>query len=245
MQIVRNESYVNSRVRIGNWTHIASLALLVVGFILSLLPNWLGFGKEESSGAIFGAYVAMIGALLLLNFGRGFTRRFGPRFRQDQLLVAGLRGLDNRHTLYNYAAPNLPDHVLVGPTGLYIFIPKFNSGRIQFDGRRWSRGSLGGALLRNIAEGGLGNPTTEVQRAMSQLADYLKKHGSEELIRGLEAKPVIVFTNPQAQLEVRNSPIQVVQIRELRSIFRRAKPVLSPEKVDALKAVIGREIEEP
>ena len=216
MQVVENQAFVRSRVRIGNIANLVSLVLLGVGFGLSFMgPN---FGPE----AIFFAYVAMIAALLALSFGRTFTRRWGPRFRQDQLLEPALRGLDNRHTLFNYASPDLPDHVLVGPTGLYLLVPRANGGTIRFDGRRWRRGSIGGALLRNLAEGGLGDPIGDVRRSMSLLATYLKKHGSEETVKGLEARPIIVFTNPQARVEARHSPVPVVHVRELRSVFRRA-----------------------
>ena len=78
---------------------------------------------------------------------------------------------------------------------------------------------------------------------MSQLATYLQKHGSEDLVVGLEAKPIVVFTNPGVRLEVRNAPVPVAQVAQLRSTFRRAKQTLEPEKMDELKQVLGRETE--
>ncbi len=239
MQIVVNDSYVRSRVKLGNIANFASLGLLGVGFVLSLMIE--RFGQM----AVLVAYVFLIGAFLLLSYGRTLTRRWGPRFRQDQLLTPALRGTDSRYTLFNYAAPSLPDHILVGPGGLFVIIPRSNSGTIRFDGRRWSRGSVGSTILRGIAEGGLGNPMFDVQRAMAKLADYLKKHGSEGLIEGLEARPIVVFTNPNARLQVRNSPIPVISTRELRSVIRRAKPTLPAEKVDELKETLSREVVEP
>jgi hypothetical protein len=239
MRVVSNETYVRGRAQIGTWSQYISLGLLGVGFFLSFQLENLG------PQAIYGAYAAMIGALLLLNFGRLFTRRFGSRFRQDQWLVPGLRGLDNRHTLFNYASPDLPDHILVGPTGLYVFVPRAQGGTIRFDGQRWSRGSVAGGLLRTFAEGGIGNPLSDIRRAMPQLATYLQKHGPDELVTGLEAKPIVVFTNPGTRLEVRSAPVPVVHVRELRAIFRRAKQTLEPEKIEELKQVLGRETEGP
>lgn len=240
MQVVENKAYVRSKVKLGNIANFASMGLLAVGFALSLLTDRMG------SEAIFLAYVALIGAFLLLSFGRQFTRRWGSRFRQDQWLIPALRGVDNRHTLFNYASPELPDHVLVGPSGLYLIVPRPNGGTIRFENGRWSRGSVGSSLFRGFAEGGLGNPLEDVRRAMGQLAAYLRKHGSEELIAGLEARPVIVFTNPGARLEVKNPPgnISIVQTKELRSIFRRAKATLAPEKVEELKQALGRGVQE-
>ena len=238
MQVVINEEYVRRRTRIGNWSQYGSLALLGIGFALSFMSGTLG------SQAIFGAYAAMFGALMLLNFSRMFTRRFSPRFRQDQWLIPGLRGLDNQYTMYNYASPDLPDHLMVGPTGLYVFIPKSQAGTIRFDGQRWSRGNVAGGLLRSLSEGGLGNPLADVRRAMSQLATYLRKHGSEELISGLEARPIVVFTNPGVHLEARNSPVPVVQTRELKSVFRRAKTTLEPEKMEELRQLLGQASEQ-
>ncbi len=236
MQIVENKTYVSGKVRIGNIANYASMGLLVVGFVLSLMTST--FGQE----AIFAAYVALIAAFLLLSYGRTFSRRWGSRFRQDQWLIPALRGVDNRYTMFNYAAPGLPDHLLVGPAGLFVLIPRSNGGTVRFQNGRWSRGNIGSSLFRGLAEGGIGNPLVDVRRAMELLAGYLKKHGSEELIAGLEARPIVVFTNPGARLEVHNPPIPVVQNKELRAIFRKAKPILAPEKVEELMQVLGREV---
>lgn len=236
MQIVQNESYVRGKVKLGNIANFASMGLLGVGFVLSLMVETLG------QMAIFLAYAAMIGAFLLLSYGRTFTRRWGPRFRQDQWLIPALRGTDNRYTMFNYAAPELPDHLLVGPGGLFVLVPRPNGGTIRFDGNRWSRGSAGSTILRGLSEGGLGNPLIDVRVAVTKLATYLKKHGSQELIEGLEARPIVVFTNPGVQLQVRNAPVSVVQTKDLRATVRRAKPTLTPEKVEGLKKVLSREV---
>ena len=236
MQIVENKSYVSGKLRVGNIANFTSMGLLIVGFVLSLMTGT--FGQQ----AIFFAYVALIGAFLLLSYGRNFTRRWGARFRQDQWLIPALRGVDNRYTMFNYAAPELPDHLLVGPGGLFVLVPKSNGGTVRFENGRWSRGNIGSSLLRGLAEGGIGDPVADVRRAMGLLAAYLKKHGSEELIAGLEARPIVVFTNPGVRLDVHTPPISVVQAKDLKSIFRRAKSVLEPEKVEELKRVLGREV---
>ncbi|MGE5617762.1 MAG: nuclease-related domain-containing protein [Sphingomonadaceae bacterium] len=237
MQIVENKGLVRRKLKIGNIANLASMALLVVGFVLSLMTDRLG------NTAIFIAYGALIGAFLLLSYGRTFTRRWGPRFRQDQWLIPALRGVDNRYTMFNYASPKLPDHIVVGPGGLFVLVPKPNGGTIRFRNGRWSRGSVGSTLLRGLAEGGLGNPLIEVRKALTELAAYLRTHGSEELIQGLEARPIIVFTNPGARVEAKDPPVPIVHSKELRAIFRRLKPTLEPEKVEAINRVLGREVE--
>jgi hypothetical protein len=234
MQTVVNDRYVGSRMKIGNYSHFASMALLVIGFVLSLMTST--FGQE----VIFVAYVCLIGAFLLLSYGRRFTRRWGPRFRQDQWLVPALRGVDNSFTMFNYAAPDLPDHVIVGPSGLYVLVPRPNGGTVQFQDGKWSRGGAGATILRGLAEGALGNPMQDVQASMQQLAGYLRKNGTEELIAGLEARPVIVFTNPNVNLTVKNPPMPIVKTKDLKAIFRRAKPILAPDKVEELKQVLGQ-----
>jgi hypothetical protein len=235
MQIVENTAYVRNRSRIGSITHLGSMGLLAVGFVLSLAMEQLG------TWTIFVSYVALILAMLLLTYGRTYTRRWGARFRQDQWIIPGLRGLDNRHTLFNFASAKLPDHIVLGPTGLYVILPRSNGGDISFNGRVWARGKGGFGALRFLSEGGLGNPIAEVNEAMAKLANYLQTNGSPELIRELEARPIIVFTNPKAHLEVKSSPIPVVQVKELKGVFRRAKATLSPEKVEELRVVLSRE----
>ncbi|HEX2986897.1 MAG TPA: nuclease-related domain-containing protein [Chloroflexota bacterium] len=234
MRTVVNERYVGSRMKIGNYSHFASMALLVIGFVLSLMTGT--FGQE----VIFVSYVCLIGAFLLLSYGRRFTRRWGPRFRQDQWLVPALKGVDANYTMFNYAAPGLPDHLIVGPSGLYVLVPRPNGGTVQFQDGRWSRGSAGSTIFRGLAEGGLGNPMRDAQIALQELADYLRKNGSEELISGLEARPVIVFTNPGVDLVVKNPPLPIVKTRDLKSLFRRAKSSLEPNKIEELKQVLGQ-----
>lgn len=236
MQVVENKDYVSRKLKSGNIANIASMALLVMGFVLSLMTDRFG------NTAIFVAYAALIGAFLLLSYARTFSRRWGTRFRQDQWLIPALRGVDNRYTMFNYASPELPDHILVGPGGIFVLVPKSNGGTIRYQNGKWSRGSVAGSLLRGVAEGGLGNPLIEVRRAMTELAAYLRKYGSEELIQGLEARPIIVFTNPGARVEAKDPPVPIVQSKELRAIFRRAKPTLEPEKVEQLNRVLGREV---
>lgn len=238
MQIVANDNLVRGKVKIGNIANFASMGLLAVGFFLSLQMEAIG------QIAVFLAYAAMIGAFFLLSYGRTFTRRWGSRFRQDQWLIPALRGTDNRYTMFNYLSTDLPDHLLLGPGGLFVLVPRPNAGTIKFENGKWSRGSVGGTILRGIAEGGLGNPLVDVRIALTKLATYLKKHGSEELIQGLEARPIVVFTNPGAYLQVRGAPVQVVLAKDVKSILRRAKPTLSPEKVEELKKVLSREVVE-
>lgn len=239
MQIVTNSSYLQSRTNLGNYLNFGSMGLLIVGMVLSFMTDRIG------PMAIWYSYVALILALLLLNLSRPFTRRFGPKWRQDQWLIPNLKGLDNQATLFNYASAGLPDHVLVAPSGLYVFVPKPNGGTVRFDGNRWSRGGgITGGLIRSIGEGGLGNPTQDVRRSMSLLASYLRTHGSEDLVQGLEAQPVIVFTNPGVQLEAPRSrdSMAILTAKDLRAFFRRTKPVISPEKVEEIKQVLGREV---
>ena len=151
MQIVANDQL---RQRAGSrWAtiaHFASMGLLVVGFVLSLL--WLTDLRIRWRSSC--AYVAMIGALLLLNFGRTFTRRFGHRVPAGPMAGAGpSQGWTTGYTLFNYASPDLPDHVLLGPTGLYVLLPKPNGGTVRFDGRRWSTGQRCRRAAADLAEG--------------------------------------------------------------------------------------------
>ncbi len=236
MQIVTNGAYVQSRTNLGNYMNFGSMGLLVVGMVLSFMMERIG------TIALWASYTALILALMLLNVSRPITRRFGGKWRQDQWLIPNMKGVDNQATFFNFASSKLPDHILVAPSGLYVFLPKANGGTVRFDGQNWSRGSVAGGLLRSIGEGGLGNPFTDVRRAIAMVADYLRTHGSQDLIQGLEAKPIIVFTNPGVHLEVRNSPIPVVTTKELGRLFRRAKPTLSDERLAELKQVLGREV---
>ena len=144
MNIVTNEKKINRNIRLG-FTATAAAILLLVAMI------WLT--QESISYLLF--TVLLFVAFFLAQLGNMLSR-YGKRL--DLTLNNALGKLNKDFTIYHYQAP--APHVLVGPTGLWMLLPKTTRGNITFDAEknRWKRkgGGIGGLVE------GLGRPDLEL-----------------------------------------------------------------------------------
>src|SRR3954451_14637821 len=86
-------------------------------FIFGMAQSCRSGGSAETD-ALVPLTLTLCFAVLL--FSLPIVNRWGPRYRQDGPLEKALKGLDNRYTLVNYAAGGLPDHLLIGPSGVWL-----------------------------------------------------------------------------------------------------------------------------
>ncbi len=209
MQLVVNRKLVRSRVRLASICHIGALAVFGIGL-------WISFSYGESQ--ILGSYAAIVVGLLLYNVGQIYLRRWGPRFRQDEVLARALRGLDNRHTLLAFPSTKLPDYILVGPSGVQVIVPRSQAGSITCRNDRWSRETRGGLarLLTLFGGNPLGDPGMDLARGVQRVRERLRRAGlsadQEPPVGG-----VVVFTNPAVRLRVEGCTTPVTGLRQLRS----------------------------
>ncbi|MFQ6014198.1 MAG: nuclease-related domain-containing protein [Anaerolineae bacterium] len=208
MKVYTNQRLIEAKAKIGKFTTLIGLVVLAGGFLFSLRPQY-----------IVAAYAALIVGSVAAQIGTRYVTRWVQQPRADQILTKALKGLDQRHLLYNYILP--AEHVLLGPGGLHVFRLRPHEGEINFDGRRWYRPFSWLTLFRDIRRGGLGNPTLEVKQDISKMRDFLSENlpEVEPPIQG-----AIVFTNPKARLKVVGSEFTVLSPKSLRSYFRKSKP---------------------
>ena len=127
-----------------------------------------------------------------------------------------MKGLDGRFSFYHYYLP--ASHVLIGPTGLFVFLVKFQGGQVGFDGKRWREKKGMGRILLFFGQESLGNPTTELQLEMQQLAKLIseKQPDLKPTIRG-----VVVFVNPKVELTLNEPIVPVLKVKQLKPYVRR------------------------
>ncbi|HUF38929.1 MAG TPA: hypothetical protein VMN57_10425 [Anaerolineales bacterium] len=235
MRIVTNETHIRKYARAGQITSLAGLLLLVAGLVIS-------FVRPEQ--------VPLSLAALLLGFalsqvGIFLGNRYARSPRADQALNAALKGVDRQHTLYHYIAPT--PHFLAGPTGMWILIPKPQRGRITYEKRRWrQRGGVFLSYLRIFAQEGIGRPDLEIGAEIDTLKKFLKKELPE--LEFPDPNPVLVFTNPRAEIAADDAPVPTVPISVLKHAVRdQAKQrggKLSPEQLAALTGILEAGISE-
>jgi hypothetical protein len=155
---------------------------------------------------------------LLASVGTYNMNRWVKEPRADQSLDKALKGFDNRHFLYHYTLPAA--HVLLAPSGLFVFTVKDHHGEIRCEGEKWRQKFNWGRLLLFFGQEGLGNPTREVRGEVERLRRFLNSRLPEA---DMPIEGLIVFTNPGARLELIEPAVPVVSSKKLKTFLRQLK----------------------
>lgn len=208
MNIVTNESLIRRNANIGRIASLAGLLILLAGMILS-------FQSPESFGY---SLAALLVGFSLSQIGIYFANRWGRRPRPDELLNQALKGLNRSFALYHYSAP--ASHLLVGPAGIWVILPRHQRGVITYEKGRWRQKGGGFRLMymKMFAQEGLGRPDLEVEAEVQAVRKFLDKNLPEDEIPPVEA--MLVFTNELAQVQADEAPIPTLPVRKLKEFVR-------------------------
>jgi hypothetical protein len=126
-------------------------------------------------------------------------------------------------------------HVLLTPAGPIVFALKYQTGKIQADGDRWSQKGLG--FRRFFGQEGLGNPTLEVEKMIKVVAGHIGRQAPE--VEEVPIGAIIVFTSKNKdELDVSGSRIPAMHYSKVKGFLRqkRQEKPLAKEDYDALRA---------
>ncbi len=209
MNIIRNEKLINRNAQIGRWVSLTSLVILAGGMYIS-------FRQPEKVGL---SLSALLLGFVLSQMGIYYTNRWGRSPRPDQELDAALKGFGKRYTLYHYTTPVA--HLLVGPVGIWVLIPKPQRGRITYEKNRWRKrgGGVLGAYLALFAQEGLGRPTLELASEISSLTKFLRKKLPDQELPPIQA--ALVFTHPEVKVDADNAPAPTLPAKKLKEFLRK------------------------
>lgn len=209
MKIISNEKTIKRNSKIGTYTSVASLVILVGGMVISFLYT----------NQIYLSFLALLIGFILSQVGIYFGNRWGRHPRIDERLTTSLKGLTKDYSLYHYLSP--VNHLLVGPAGIWILESYYQRGTIVYEKGKWHQKGGGFFLsyLKIFAQEGLGRPDLETQADLDNLYKFVSdKLGNEEKIPEINA--ILVFTNDQAILETEGSPIPAIKIDQLKEFIR-------------------------
>jgi len=224
MKIIKNEKKINRNARIGQILTI--IAMLTLG-----LGLYITFAQPTQINL---SIMALMVGFILSQIGIYFTNRWGRRPRPDELLDKALKGLDNRYSLYHYILPST--HVLVGPAGVWVLLPKHQKGTITFGKNRWRQKTRGVlmAYMKFFAQEGLGRPDLEIDSEIDSLKRYLKKE-----IPDLDTPIVnaaLVFYHPDVVLQIEDATAPTLPIGKLKDFVRKTAKE-KPISLDAVKLI--------
>jgi len=215
MEIHTNERLIKRNARIGQITSITGLAILAGGMIIS-------FTRPEMFSI---SLVALLVGFGLSQIGIYFGNRWGRRPRPDEVLDEALKGLDGRYSIYHYTTPT--SHLLVGPAGVWVLMPRHQAGTITYDENknRW-RQKGGNLYLKIFAQENLGRPDLEVGAEVHAIASFIEDRLGEE--KTPEVSAALIMTNEKCVVEADNAPAPTLEKKNLKDFVRKtakSKPI--------------------
>jgi hypothetical protein len=229
MNIITNEALIKRNSRIAQISMIAGLMVLAGGMVISFTSAYQKY--------FYLSLISLLLGFILSQIGIHYTNLYGRRPRPDELLNQGLKGLDGKYTIYHYMTP-VP-HLLVGPSGVWILMPRSQKGRITFSKGRWKQ-SGGNWYLKMFAQDGLGRPDIDIATEQEKLNRVFTSGLAEGAVPQIQV--ALVFTAPGVQIEIPEDaePIaQTIGVEKLKETVRKAaktKPLPPPaiEQITAL-----------
>lgn len=222
MRIVSNSKSIKRNETIARYTLIVGIAVLVAALFANLYVAVPMLTSSKATDALTPqqsqftllSFVGLLVGYTLTTISTSLNSRYGRR--PDKGLQAALRGNSDAFALYNYALG--ANHVLVGPGGTFVLIPKYQNGVIQCANGKWKHAGQSLVTRFLFRQDALGNPTMDAKLEVDALQRHLKKHAPE---LSVEPQPVIVFMSPRAVLDVAGSPLPAVQVKQLKEFVRK------------------------
>lgn len=219
MRILTNEKLYKRNTRLAFISNLGGMFFLIASIYV------LFSGNEQ-----FGLYLLLlILGILFVQIGTYFNRW---NKRPDLLLNQALNSLEDSYTLYHYRTP-VP-HLLLGPTGIWILLPRYTRGTITYDParRRWR--SKGAGFLARFSQEGIGKPLVDASWEAEALDRFLQKSwkGNDPL----RVQAALVFVDERAEVQAGNAAIPTASIKKLKQILLKAdeKSRLTREQINNL-----------
>jgi len=238
MKIIKNERTIQRNRKIGNYTMLAGMAILIGGLVLSINQISTGFKDPQSSAVgsetMFNySTIAMFAGLILTEISMYFNNRWGRKPSMDEKLSLSLKGLDDRYAAYHYRGP-VPA-MLVGPSGIWVMIPMYQKGAITFENGRYRQAGVTW-FVKTFYQEGIGRPELLAQNQIEEVQQFIKKNLPDAALPPVQA--VIVFTAADATVQVgEDAPFPALHADKLKDFIRR-KAKEQPVPVTALQKLI-------
>lgn len=203
MKVFINRQKINRRAQLSNLASVGGLVLLLASVVVPLfLPAWANT-----------AYIFMIVGMGMSMVGIYFANRWVRKPRPEESLAKALKSLDDQYRLYHY--PSLPcDHLLLAPNGLVVLDTINLAGKFSYQQGQWKEAMNIGRALRYIVEERVGNPIQSAKQVEGELKElFIKEFGADVSV---PIKPVVVFTHPAINLEIKDPPIPICKVDKLK-----------------------------
>lgn len=231
MKIIKNEKLITRNSKIAQWTSLGALLVLGGGMYIS-------FTRPE---LFIVSLISLLLGFIMSQVGMYMGNRWGRSPRHDEKIDAGLKGLHSEFNMYHFSSP--VSHLLVGPAGVWALIPFHQGGTIYYEKNRWKNkgGGFFAGYMRIFGQESLGRPEIEAESQVEVLKKFFNKNTEESTVP--EVKAILLFTNDQAELEVNDSPIPAIKLKQLKEFMRQASKnrVLSNTQISQITSLLPKE----
>ncbi|MFB3889507.1 MAG: nuclease-related domain-containing protein [Candidatus Bathyarchaeia archaeon] len=198
-------NHLQSQTRKNLAKAILCLVLLGVAF-LPLIPRLLILNIDflvETSLLV--SLASLIGFYYYLGKFRAYNAGLEGEKRVARLLGSALN--DDYYlmsSVYIHDGFGDIDHVLLGPNGVFVIEVKNWSGRITCHGDEWQRENRHGKRESS-------SPSKQAKKNAIRVKSAIESSGS----RGVWVEGIVVFTNPNSDLQVNHAAVPVLRLPEL------------------------------
>ena len=203
MKIVDNENLYDRNIRVAFGANLGA-ALLLIAAVLVL------FNSPEN----LTRYLAfLLGGIILMQIGLSFGR-WGKR--ADITLNKALKSLDNKYIIFHQRSP--VQHLLVGPSGIWILLPKHTQGVISYSKEKQAWKAGGGNFItwvwRRLTQEKIGRPHFEAMLEAGALDRWWQEQWDSD--KGLHVQAAVVFLDEDVVVKTGEAPFPAVSIKKLR-----------------------------
>lgn len=220
MKVILDYQILHRRARLSHIASLGGLLILLGSVALSLWqPSW----NTISAIMLFTGFAVSVTGIYYAN-------RWVKKPRPEEVLNEALKGLNDQYRLYHYVLPC--DHLLLTPSSLVVIETVALEGYFSYHDGHWKQNWTFSRALRFFVEEKLGDPTA---RAIS-CSQMMKEHLVDKIpeAQKIDARAIVVFTNPYAELDIEKAPITICKPNKLRRRLNGEKKKIS---IDLMKQV--------
>lgn len=220
MRILTNENLYKRNTRRAFIANVAGVLFLVASI-------YVLFSNRQIGVYLVFLLLGMISLQAGIYFGR-WNRR------PDHALNQALKSLDDSYTLFHYTSP--ASHLLLGPTGIWILLPRQTRGTVTYDPARKRWHSKGGGFFGRFSQEGIGKPILDASMEAEALDSFLQKRWKGENLR---VQAALAFVDPDVEVQAGNAPIPTASAKKLKQILLKAdeKSRLTADQLRLLRAL--------
>ncbi len=206
MRLFTNENLYKRNTRLAFIANLGSMFFLLASVYVLFIGSALGL-------YLLFLFLGIVSMQTGIYFGR-WNRR------PDLAIDNALKSVDDSYTLYHYTTP--VSHLLLGPSGIWILLPRHARGTVTFDQRRQRWKLKIKSFASRFGQEPIGRPIAEASLEAESLDRFLQKHWRKE-DGDLRVQAALVFVDEATEVEaVGDAPIPTVGIKKAKQMLLKA-----------------------